>query len=348
MVSITGTHTVKNASGTTLTSATTRTLGPEPIYLTGTVTVAPAAGQEVLLAYPEIDFALNQTTNGWTYRSLSGSTYTNATVDDPANDWMLTGNAFWQLGPTTAHPAVVGGVPVAAVRRWTVPSGITRVRVAGTWARGPGGDGSGVTLLHDSAVNTIRFQRAALLGTPGATATVTMDQVFDVVPGDVLEFRVDPGPGTDITGDSTVLRALIYSTTAAETAPDVVAADPLALVYPYTSTTNITVTSETALESAVNSPVAGRHVKVGYNHTAATTITLSGDGTAAQPIVIRPDGALLSRTISNAAIDITGSYIVLAGFNLTNTRVTLRGHHNRLTRCKTLVKDQNCRSQHRW
>ena len=50
---------------------------------------------------------------------------------------------------------------------------------------------------------------------------MAFNQVFDVVAGAVIEFRVGPGPGTNVSSDSTALRALIYSTTAAETGVDI-------------------------------------------------------------------------------------------------------------------------------
>ena len=215
IINITGTHTVKDVNGATLTPATTRTLGLSPVYLTGltgAVTVSYAAGQETLLAYPEIDFSLVQGQGGWTYQSFTGSTYTNAQADTVENDWMIPTSGVWQIGPTTGHPASAGAT--AAVRKWTVPAGITRVRVTGTWARAAGGDGSDVTLFHNTV---IRFRRAILLNT-----TVTIAQVFNAVAGDVLEFRVGLGPATDVSFDTTVLRALIYSSpTGTLTGPDI-------------------------------------------------------------------------------------------------------------------------------
>ena len=114
----------------------------------------------------------------------------------PTNDWQIT--------PTLAHPGQPGS---AAVRKWTVPGGVTRVRVTGTWTRGAGGIDSDVILLYNT---TIRFRRIALL--PSATATIS--QIFDVAAGNVLEFRVAAGTSGDVTSDSTALHALIYSTTA--------------------------------------------------------------------------------------------------------------------------------------
>ena len=203
IINITGTYAAKDAYGAAITAGTSQTLGPSPIYLTstGTLTVIYAPSQETLLAYPEMDFSLTQGLNGWTYQSLSGSTYTNAVADTINNQWTATG--LWQLGPTTGHP---GPGALAATRKWTVPvvtPAVARIRVDGTWSRAAGGDGSDVTLLHNAVT---RFRRAVLLN-----ATATIAQVFNAVAGDVLEFRVGPGPATDVSFDSTVLRALIYS-----------------------------------------------------------------------------------------------------------------------------------------
>ena len=212
-ISISGTYTAKDVFGTTITAGATQVLGLAPIYLTGNVTVTftTTPPQETLLTDPQTDFATTQGQNGWTYQSLSGSTYTDAVADQVNDQWTIAGSNFWQIGPTTGHPAAGG---VAAVRKWTVPAGVTRVRVTGTWARtSPGGDGSDVSLRLNT---TVRFRRAALLG---ATATIT--QIFDVATGNVLEFRVAPGPGTDITNDNTVLRVQVYATSAATNSPDI-------------------------------------------------------------------------------------------------------------------------------
>ena len=218
IISITGTHTVKDVNGVAITPATTtRTLGLSPVYLTGltgAVTVALAAGQETLLAYPEIDFATTPPLNGWQYQSVTGSTYTNAQADAVNDRWTIPTSGVWLITPTVGHPTSAGAT--AAVRTWTVPAGITRVRVTGTWARGAGGDGVDVTLLHNAAIDTIRFRRAVLLN-----ATVTINQIFNVVAGDTLEFRVGPGPGTNVDFDTTVLHALIYSTTLTPNAVDI-------------------------------------------------------------------------------------------------------------------------------
>ena len=133
-ISVTGTHTAKDAFGVTITPAATYTLGPSPspIYLTGTVTVAPAARQETLLAYPEIDFSsTTQGLNGWQYQSYNGTAYTDAVADAVNDRWTIPTSGVWQITPTIGHPAptAAGG---AAVRKWTVPGGVTRVRVTGT------------------------------------------------------------------------------------------------------------------------------------------------------------------------------------------------------------------------
>ena len=222
IISITGTHTVKDVNGATLTPATTRTLGLSPVYLTGltgAVTVALAAGQETLLAYPEIDFSTTQGLNGWTYQSFAtGTGYMDAQADAINDRWTIPSSGVWLITPTVGHPTSAGAT--AAVRKWTVPAGITRVRVTGTFARGPGGDGVDVTLLHNT---TIRFRRALLAPSvpPAPPTTVAFNQVFDVLTGAAIEFRVGPGPGTNVDFDTTVLHALIYSTTAAVTGVDI-------------------------------------------------------------------------------------------------------------------------------
>ena len=171
------------------------------------VTVAPAASQETLLAYPEIDFSTTQGLNGWTYQSFTGSTYTNAQADAVNDRWTIPTSGVWLITPTIGHPTSAGAT--AAVRKWTVPAGVTRVRVTGTWARGAGGDGSDVTLLHNRH-HTIRFRRAVLL-------QCDRDHQPDFQRGGWRHARVPGRAGTRHQRhfDTTVLHALIYSTTAA-------------------------------------------------------------------------------------------------------------------------------------
>lgn len=213
-ISIAGSYTAKDVNGATITAGATQSLSTSPIYLMGNITVTFTAGQDALLAGNAEQFSLVQGQDGWTYQWLLSGVYTNATPDEAAEDWARSGSTFWQIGTTNMHPAVSGGVPVYAVRKWLVPSGTSRVKVTGTWSRSSGsGDGSDITLLHNT---TQRFRRAALIG-----ATANIDQIFDVTPGDILEFRTGTGPAASDANDNTSLNALIYQTADATNSPDI-------------------------------------------------------------------------------------------------------------------------------
>jgi hypothetical protein len=172
------------------------------------VTITLTAGQDVLLAGNTAQFSGVQGQDGWSYhaRYSDGSYLPDPTFDAGANRWELAGERSFTIASASSHPDATGGNPIQAARRWTVPAGVNRVKVVGTWARTSGsGDGSDVALWHN---DTVRFRRAALIG-----ATADVLQVFDVAEGDLLEFRVGPGLGADdLSFDNTVLGILIYLT----------------------------------------------------------------------------------------------------------------------------------------
>lgn len=224
-ISIAGTYTAKNVAGTSISAGATQVLGPSPIYLLGTVTVSLTAGQDVLLAGNNEQFSGEQGRDGWSYHVLYAATglYDSPTAphyDAIDNRWELAGEANFAISTTGMHPEQTGGNVIRPVRRWTVLAGISRVKVSGTWARSSSsGDGSDVALWHN---NTVRFRRSALREGAGGSqeSPATINQIFNVVPGDFLEFRVGPGPATDINFDNTTVDALIYSTTDAVTTID--------------------------------------------------------------------------------------------------------------------------------
>ena len=119
IISVTGgTYTAKNASGTTITASGTHTLGLSPIYLTSTsnLTIALATTvppQDMLRAYPEIDFSLDQGQAGWTYKSFSGGLYANAAPD--TDQQRVDEHEFERLAAGSDHRAP-RGVRRAAAR----------------------------------------------------------------------------------------------------------------------------------------------------------------------------------------------------------------------------------------
>ena len=116
---------------------------------------------------------------------------------------------------------------------------------------------------------------------------------------------------------------------------------PQAYVYPYTSGDNTTVSTGPTLESAVNAAPAGRHVKLNAN-ISGQTMTFSGSGSQGSPIVIRPVGSLLTQTMTDCTINITGNWLVLAGFSLPRCQIVVTGDNNRITRNDWSTIDKPC------
>ena len=224
-ISVAGTYTAQDVDGTSITAGATQVLGASPIYLFGNVTITLTPGQDVLLAGNVAQFSDIQGQDGWSYHSRYTATglYNSPTTphyDSVDGRWELAGKGSWNIDTGNMHPALDGSSHVQAVRRWTVPTGITRVKVTGTWTRSSSaGDGSDVALWHGS---TARFRRGALReGAGGAQESpVAINQVFNVVVNDVLEFRVGAGPAADLNSDNTSLNILIYQTADAVTGVD--------------------------------------------------------------------------------------------------------------------------------
>ena len=212
-IDIGGAYTVKDYDGNAMNrTGPVQVLSEPPIYLFGDVTVAMSAAQDTLLADSSPEFSTTQGQNGWTYQYLEAGVYTNATADAPNNRWIHPDYASWQLGPINMQPVVNDGdtAAVCSVRKWTVPAGVTRVRVRAIWQRvSLAGDGAGLSLWHwRGAVATQHFDRRDLMGT-----SVDFIRVFDVLEGDVVEFRADTGPALNDVSDETKLnKCKIYQT----------------------------------------------------------------------------------------------------------------------------------------
>lgn len=101
------------------------------------------------------------------------------------------------------------------------------------------------------------------------------------------------------------------------------------------SADTVVVSSAAALESAVNAAPAGRQILVAPGTYSGGTLVLSNsNGTQSQPVVIRPQQGQGTVTFTSPVWDVTGSRIVISKLQLTKAQITLRGQHNRLTRCK--------------
>ena len=105
----------------------------------------------------------------------------------------------------------------------------------------------------------------------------------------------------------------------------------------YTESEADTVTTNIAgLAAAVAAAPPGRNIRITAGTYSGGSITLDGQGTQANPIVIRPAGGLGTVTLSNVSITFaaTSSYIVFEGFYRNGGRITMNGSTNRVDKCR--------------
>jgi len=170
-------------------------LTPTPLYLLGAAEPPPAPeAAPAPLADSEDGFTLRQGDKGWSYGTLSfvdgeAPVFTPAEkhrVTDWKEEWILPGSP-WSVSAAEQHPALVAGLPVAAVRRWVSPQG-GPVRIRARFAAGPRGDGVRVRVLADGRPLATR-----LVGGPHRQ-TVEFELDHILAPSGALDFAVDPGP----------------------------------------------------------------------------------------------------------------------------------------------------------
>lgn len=184
-------------------------VGPSPIFVTGTMRGLPVASEKVV-ADSRQGFSAMQGERGWSYGFVrgTGDVYEPLPVNQ-SDDW----RAAW-LGPapylwvTAAdqHPSVIGGVPVAVVRRWKSDRE-GRVRVAGSFRGGKyGGDGVGVGIVIDGKARLNKILSRA------TAVSETFDFTQRVQPGTTIDFFVNPGPAASIDHDATAVAVTISTT----------------------------------------------------------------------------------------------------------------------------------------
>ena len=221
VIAIAGTYTIRDHLGNLMTGGPVQVVHRPPVYIHGNVTITLSATQDTLLADAWDDFSLVQGQGGWTYQSLENGVYTNAVSD--GTKWTAPGVPGWSIDKITSGPGQgthqtpkLNAARTASVntsRKWgPVPAGVTRIRVRVYWGSGSG-DGSGVSLWrwHLGAAQ-VRYRNSNLSSVNPQGSVI---QVFDVEPGDIIEFRTDNGPSLDDTGDNTVFNdniCAIYKT----------------------------------------------------------------------------------------------------------------------------------------
>lgn len=217
-VSITGQTGIVDLNGNQVIATEGLTLTDSPVFIEGPVkglAIAQASssasgasapvssGLEKVLVDSNRDFSSPWSYGAFVGDSLMFQSLTNYSVTDWTVQW---GGPFPYLvvTPTDQHPSALNGQPVSSVRRW-----ISRVEgtvhVTGRFACGGQGDGVGVRIL----VNGAPLFRKLIGG--GSATQETFDFQQPVQVGTVLDFAVDPGPGTNIDFDATAVSVTISS-----------------------------------------------------------------------------------------------------------------------------------------
>jgi hypothetical protein len=121
-------------------------------------------------------------------------------------------------------------------------------------------------------------------------------------------------------------------------------APAIANCYPATGLTNVPLNPATMaqLQARVNAADPGDHILIPAGTYAGGILTFTPAGTAANPIVIRPQDARGSVTITNAAWTVNGNRLVIAGLYFTGSRIAINGNNNRVTRCRFRNVNQKC------
>jgi hypothetical protein len=208
-------------------------LTEDPVYLKGPVLEVLEHRRESILAWSEPDYGDVQGAGGWHYGHYDGDGEGQGNRMGPIgpytdDDFELLGPAedawerYWgdpQLGPIAvreggAHPSVVQGRAVWAVRRWVSDVAGT-IRISGTIGRDTEGDGARAAILVDG---TEVF--SAQVGGPDGPETLEYAIAPVVKEGSVVDFAVTPGPGTDLDFDATSFNALITLPIAAASEQD--------------------------------------------------------------------------------------------------------------------------------
>lgn len=160
-------------------------------------------------------------------------------------------------------------------------------------------------------------------------ATVTTIAVTPDQTGLVFTYTVQDTNGTSSAGTVTVN----VREGAAPPPPD-----PLPIYQPYTesSADTVVVASMAALASAINAAPPGRNILIAAGTYTGGTYTFSPSGTEANPVVVRPQGAVGSVVINGGTWTLQGSRFVLSKLYANNVswNVNNGASFNRISRCR--------------
>ena len=106
--------------------------------------------------------------------------------------------------------------------------------------------------------------------------------------------------------------------------------------FPAIGSSSVVVSSISALVSAVNSAPPGRHILIAPGIYSGGTQTFDRQGTASEPIVIRPQNGIGTVTIDSPTWSLAAgsARLVLSGLHFNNSEIAIRGSHHRITRCQ--------------
>lgn len=99
-----------------------------------------------------------------------------------------------------------------------------------------------------------------------------------------------------------------------------------------------------ALQAALAAAPPGRTVRINPGNYTGGTGTLNPNGTLANPIVVRPNGARGSVTINAPTwtTPSTSASLILCNLYFTNPRIAMNGIHHRVTRCRIRNVTRGC------
>ena len=189
-------------------------------------------------------------------------------------------------------------------------------------------DSSGVALYLDG--KQIETDSAHTAGLTGNTVNWRFGQgaggaVFDGVIGHIAIWD-------RVLSDLTEIPALTQpALTQVETGP----APANANCYPETGLSSVTVNSTQELQTQVNAAQAGTHILLAADTYPGNVSITSDAGTEANPVVIRPVGAIGSPIATGTwTFADTSKRVVIVGVDFNGGKITMRGDHNRVDRCE--------------
>jgi hypothetical protein len=186
-------------------------LGPEPVFIRGTVASIGERRTDRVVADSAADFSDRQEAAGWSYGAEPSSDAAAPAPIRPArwagNDW----GDFWadpalpllSIGRFSMHPSLDGDRPVGALRRWRSPVEGTATLALQIERIADQGDGVDVQVRVDGTVI-----RQAALGTPGQPKRLEAVLPVKLHKGSIVDCAIFPATAK-LDFDNTAVRIRI-------------------------------------------------------------------------------------------------------------------------------------------